>query len=337
MSSDAFTETQAARIRIAMDKQLTDAALTRETQDIADDLEEEFENFGDQIRAAKERHSGRKEDLIVARLKDRNGIKETAKQQAEEALLDTNVALAMSGNLTHLEALDAGLTAPGLAAVNRVIDQFQGARALPSGSDRYWELRRESENPGTRETFKDRDLNLDAALVTPEELDELKKLQLASDKGALETYVQKVDRALAGLQLPRTTEQIAKAAEARSTKIKPEQTKAFRRAIHAEKLRREEKLGRRLTGDEIDEVIDFGIETIVLDSPFLTFGGTERARFAILPRNVEDVDLDEIPSDHMKQVRDELKEFGNNDPTPEEIRKAYVDLLRGGFPFSEIQ
>ncbi|MEE8240099.1 MAG: hypothetical protein V3R16_02425 [Nitrospirales bacterium] len=320
LESGALTASQVARARISMEAQLTEAALTRETQGIADDLEDQFASFAEQTKAARERFSGRKEDLVIARLKDRNGIKQTAKRQAEEALLDTNVALAMSGNLTHLEALDAGLTAPGLGAVNRVIDQFQAVRALPSGSDRYWELRRMQEN--STAAFRDLDINLDAGHITIDEIKDLKNRQLQAETDALETYTQKVDRALGSLELPVTATQMAK------DKDDATRSRDFRQRVEAAKRRDEIAKKRRLTGPEIDDIITFGMEEVITQERFSGFFDvfqTEAVRFTV---GIDDIG--DVPDKAEKRIKAALRRKRIVFPTSEQIREGYLELLLEG-------
>ena len=200
------------------------------------------------------------------------------------------------------------------------------AETLQPGSARYWQLRAQAENPATREAFLALNIDEELGKVTPAEQQELRTLQNAGDKDALETYAQKVNDALAVFKLPTTPEQIRNNAE------KGKRTQAFRRVVEAEKNRRQAKLGRRLTSQEIDEVIDLGTEAVVIDKGFFSFETTV-PRFGVLPGDVSDVDVFDLPPEQLEFVKEQLALLGKATPTTEEIARAYLKLLRGGSTF----
>jgi hypothetical protein len=329
--SGAYSAERVARDKLQVEATIRAATLRVETQEIADELEAEFPKFQDRIRAAKERYSGEKEDLVVARLKDAQALQDEFKRQQDQALFDNAVTRAQAGHLTRADALELGLPGSQLNVVMGVIDRVQSGQAAASGSDRYWELRREAENPGTRETFRDRDLNAEAAKVTPKELDELKKLQLAPDTDVLESYTQKVDRALGQLELP-----VTPAAMAKESKDKAERARNFRRNVEAEKRRREKERGRRLTGPEIDEVIDFGTMEVVTQrrlSGLFSIFQTEAPRFTLAPGDIglvpPGLEVEGVPADEVQLIIDALRMEGRP-ITQENIKAAYDRAVTRG-------
>ncbi len=322
VETGAFTPAEVAKVQIDIKAAIRAAELKVETQQIADDLEAKHPRFADQVKAAKDKYSGERLDLVVARLKGSDGIKQKARREAEAALLDTLVSAAAADKLTYVQALEAaanqGLSAAGLAAVNRVIAQTLAGKQPASGGTRYWELRRERENDP--DTFRNREINNEGGLITTDEVQFLRGEQLKADTDALETYIQKVDRALGSLKLP-----VLPADMADDPDNAP-RSRLFRQRIEAAKKAERIDKKRRLTGPEIDEIITFGMSDVALDDEAFFRDDDKRARFTVIGID----DIGDVPPESEKRARAALRRDGNSFPTTDQIRGTYLELLLEG-------
>ena len=226
VSSGALTATDRAQAEIRRDAELAAAQEVRDSQAVADDLEAQFPgDLAAQTKAARSQFSGSMEDLVVARLKDRNGIAVTAQRQARQAKFESVVNLALGGDYTRVEALKADLDVGQLSTVLGILDDKDRGKGPQADSEEYWDFYNGLSNQATAEEFRQKDLNLLAGKITPKQMSQLRDLQLEVD--LLDVFPKKVDEALSIIKLdPSST---------KKSKYKREQRQLFRRNVQAAK------------------------------------------------------------------------------------------------------
>lgn len=317
VSSGAYTEDQAARVRAQSDDKLRASELRATSQGNADEIAESTQDPRERLRIARERYSGDMRDKVIARLKDRSQEDAaTAKAQRDAALTDA-VTRAYAGELSRAQALELGLDAPALKSVMSILD-----REGEVDSSLYFELLAEAESPATVERFRSRNLLELADRLNKADLEKLIRKQGESDSESLDSYSSKVNAAMAGLGLPTTAAQVARAKKA-GDEDEIRRATLFRRQIEAERERRQREKGRRLNSAELDELVDFGMQQVVVDSGWL--GDDSQPRFATLRE-----DIDDIPTEALQAIKEALRARGADPNDSELISETYLEALRSG-------
>jgi hypothetical protein len=314
---------QAAAMQINIEDRVAGQELITESQAAADEIMATYPTAEQRMGAALSLPKGPLRDAVVSRIESRQRTEDgltakAAKAQhthllerayvdlTQEQLLEESIRLSAAGTPLDPEVLKSAAS---------VIAQRVNNQGPPSPYTTYSTLLKMAGDPLTRPHFLALDLNQLAGELLKGQLDKLVTNQQGGAWGFTKDTSDRVDRALAKLNLPITNTDIRKATDVDTAKAEQ-----FRAVAENALMQAEHRKQSPLTGQEIQDTIDALFDKVVIDA-WTVFPDTTVPLWQVAP----ETEIGDVPAADAAAIRQQL----GQDLTDDEVSERYLEALLG--------
>lgn len=307
-----------------LEKALEEGSLRGNSQRMSDDMIAKYGSLGSAMKAVRQIEDPKLRDSVQDRVRGEFAFRE----QENKKYVDTlergayDVLDRTNGDLTRIPPQDwTKFDGASRSALKSYADRKKNGLATETDIEKYYNLKELAGNPATANKF--RDLNLMKFKPYLNEADMKKFIEIQTDfkaKGKSDT--------LDGWRSDRDI--VVEAFQAMKMKPDkdPEKFQKFAQMTDERMARESQRLGRKLTNDEVQKIVDDTKVKVITDKGF--FYDTKKRLFELdgTEKNLE-VDFKDIPVREREKIVDFLKRNGK-EATNDNIIQWYTKGLNRG-------
>ena len=302
---------------ISMEKAVEEGSIRGGSQRIVDNLINKYGSYSAAMKEVKEMDLDPKlRDATQDRLRSEFSIKEQEKnkflsnmERGAYDILDKS-----NGDITQIPPTQwTQFDGSTRSALKRYADDKRAGIAAKTDIEKYYYLKELAENPETRDQFQQFDLMKMKPYLSETDMKKFIDVQTEVKKGKTDT--------LDGWRSDSIIVQQAFRDMGKDVKSDSEEFAQFGRRVEQEQIAMQQKLGRKLNNNEMEQITD-RLKINVITERGLLWDTKKRAFEVDLKRDTFDLDIDDVPANEKAAITDALKR--NNRPvTTENILKYF--------------